>query len=150
MANSKHGATLSQTEINYILKAKDQGVPNKVIADTIGRSVRVVQKYYSLYQQKNNAAKTAMEKLPDKETLTHTLPFRERKQQNTIERLKELRNLLREQMLVADPRNISAISKEYRAAVTQIAELEGADATDVVETKHDDAIAQALKFVVGA
>ena len=91
-----------------------------------------------------------MEKLPDKETLTHTLPFRERKQQNTIERLKELRNLLREQMLVADPRNISAISKEYRAAVTQIAELEGADATDVVETKHDDAVAQALKFVVGA
>ena len=150
MANSKHRATLSQTEINYILKAKDQGVPNKVIADTIGRSVRVVQKYYSLYRQKNNAAKTAMEKLPDKETLTHTLPFRERKQQNTIERLKELRNLLREQMLIADPRNISAISKEYRAAVIQIAELEGADAPDVVETKHDDAVAQALKFVVGA
>ena len=43
-------------------------------------------------------------------------------------------------MLVAD-HNIPQFQKSIEQR-SQIAELEGADATDVVETKHDDAVAQ--------
>ncbi len=84
------GATLSQTELTTFLKVQRPGrVPNKVIADTIGRVVRrseVLQPVITVQQ----CSQDKYEKLPDKEMPTHA-PFREANNR-TQSSLKELRN----------------------------------------------------------
>ena len=127
---------LTQSEIDYILKAKEQHVPNKKIAETLGRSIRVVQKYAAKYRKRETTVKDA-------------LPFREGERQNTAARLREERNLLRESLLTAETRNIATIAKEYRAVCMQIEELEGAKVDDK-QDHADDPLERSLKLIVGS
>lgn len=112
---------LTQAEIDFIVKAKEEGLPNRTIAEKLGRSLRAVQKYAKQYSDtKTEVAKKVIE-LPS----TSKPPrFNDKKRQNTIERLIETREVLRVQMLTAEPRNIAQITKEYRATLAQIEELE--------------------------
>ena len=109
---------LTQSEIDYILKAKEQHVPNKKIAETLGRSIRVVQKYAAKYRKRETTVKDALKELPG---VSYAVPFREGERQNTAARLREERNLLRESLLTAETRNIATIAKEYHCWILGIA-----------------------------
>lgn len=137
---------LTQSEIDYILKAKEQHVPNKKIAETLGRSIRVVQKYAAKYRKRETTVKDALKELPG---VSYAVPFREGERQNTTARLREERNLLRESLLTAETRNIATIAKEYRAVCMQIEELEGAKVDDK-QDRTDDPLERSLKLVVGS
>lgn len=69
--------------------------------------------------------------LTNREAVTRTrvvaAPMADEGRQDTLARLREARDVLHEQMLGADPRNVAGIVREYRATCREIEELEGGE-----------------------
>lgn len=127
---------LSDADIEYIKQAKAHNMPNAQIAKNLDCTIRSVQKYV-----KQLSADTlelvkdpAVQELEDADA------------QDTLTRLKEARDILRMQMLVADARNVAGIVKEYRAACEDVERLEGEESERIRENQADsnDPVAQAL------
>lgn len=135
---------LTQAEIDYIIEAREKGLPNKTIAKNLDRSVRCIQKYAAKYTKKRVEVAKLSQKLPDVDEPT---TFDEVDGQDTLSRLRETRDLLRTQMLVAESRNIAQIAKEYRSTLEQIKELEGARIRENGKATESDPIVDALRDV---
>lgn len=135
---------LTQAEIDYIIEAREKGLPNKTIAKNLDRSVRCIQKYAAKYTKKRVEVAKLSQKLPDVDEPT---TFDEVNGQDTLSRLRETRDLLRTQMLVAESRNIAQIAKEYRSTLEQIKELEGAMIRENGKAAESDPIVDALRDV---
>lgn len=127
---------LSNADIEYIKQAKAHNMSNAQIAKNIGCTIRSVQKYAKQINAETIplTPEPAAQKLEDEDA------------QDTLTRLKEARDILRMQMLVADARNVAGIVKEYRAACEDVERLEGEESERIRENQADsnDPLAQAL------
>lgn len=127
---------LSNADIEYIKQAKAHNMSNAQIAKNIGCTIRSVQKYAKQINAETItlAQESAVQELEDADA------------QDTLTRLKEARDILRMQMLVADARNVAGIVKEYRAACEDVERLEGEESEKIRENQADsnDPLAQAL------
>lgn len=127
---------LSVVDVEYIKQAKARNMPNAQIAKSIGCTIRSVQKYAKQIDAETIplAQEPAAQQLEDADA------------QDTLTRLKEARDILRMQMLVADARNVAGIVKEYRAACEDVERLEGEESERIRENQADsnDPLAQAL------
>lgn len=130
---------LSKANVEYIKQALTRGISTAVIAENLGVTVRCVQMY--------------AKKLSD-ETVTYgslkVQPMTETSYQNTLARLREARDLLREQMLIADPRNIAQIVKEYRTTCDDIEKLEAKQRERDEEAANDEIGAAIAKLTAQA
>ncbi|KXB33633.1 helix-turn-helix domain-containing protein [Atopobium deltae] len=132
---------LSNADIDYIKQARLRGVATKDIAAHLGCTTRTVQKYTNRFK-------------------AETIPLVATTSANTkstaddlgmLERLKEARNILRTQMLEADPRNIASIVKEYRAVCEEVERIEEKDSEREKElSQSDDPLDKALAQTLGA
>lgn len=127
---------LSVVDVEYIKQAKARNMPNAQIAKNLGCTIRSVQKYAKQIDAETIplAQEPAAQQLEDADA------------QDTLTRLKEARDILRMQMLVADARNVAGIVKEYRAACEDVERLEGEESERIRENQADsnDPLAQAL------
>lgn len=127
---------LSVVDVEYIKQAKARNMPNAQIAKNLGCTIRSVQNYVKQINAQTIplAQEPAAQELEDADA------------QDTLTRLKEARDILRMQMLVADARNVAGIVKEYRAACEDVERLEGEESERIRENQadSDDPIAQAL------
>lgn len=127
---------LSNADIEYIKQAKAHNMSNAQIAKNIGCTIRSVQKYAKQINAETItlAQESAVQELEDADA------------QDTLTRLKEARDILRMQMLVADARNVAGIVKEYRAACEDVERLEGEESERIRENQADsnNPLAQAL------
>lgn len=130
---------LSKANVEYIKQAVTRGIPNATIAENLGITPRCVQIY--------------AKKLSD-ETIAYgslkVQPMTETNYQNTLARLREARDLLREQMLIADPRNIAQIVKEYRTTCDDIEKLEAKQRERDEEAANDEIGAAIAKLTAQA
>ncbi len=128
---------LSVVDVEYIKQAKARHMPNAQIAKNLGCTIRSVQNYAKQINAETIplTPEPAAQKLEDEDT------------QDTLTRLKEARDILRMQMLVADARNVAGIVKEYRAACEDVERLEGEESERIRENQADsnDPLAQALE-----
>lgn len=128
---------LSVVDVEYIKQAKARHMPNVQIAKNLGCTIRSVQNYAKQINAETIplTPEPAAQKLEDEDT------------QDTLTRLKEARDILRMQMLVADARNVAGIVKEYRAACEDVERLEGEESERIRENQADsnDPLAQALE-----
>lgn len=127
---------LSDADIEYIKQAKAHNMPNAQIAKNLDCTIRSVQKY----AKQLSADTLELVKDPAAQQLEDA------DAQDTLTRLKEARDILRMQMLVADARNVAGIVKEYRAACEDVERLEGEESERIRENQADsnDPVAQAL------
>lgn len=127
---------LSVVDVEYIKQAKARNMPNAQIAKNLGCTIRSVQNYVKQINAQTIplAQEPAAQELEDADA------------QDTLTRLKEARDILRMQMLVADARNVAGIVKEYRAACEDVERLEGEESERIRENQADsnDPLAQAL------
>lgn len=127
---------LSVVDVEYIKQAKARNMPNAQIAKNLGCTIRSVQNYVKQINAQTIplAQEPAAQELEDADA------------QDTLTRLKEARDILRMQMLVADARNVAGIVKEYRAACEDVERLEGEESERIRENQadSDDPLAQAL------
>lgn len=127
---------LSVVDVEYIKQAKARNMPNAQIAKNLGCTIRSVQNYVKQINAQTIplAQEPAAQQLEDADA------------QDTLTRLKEARDILRMQMLVADARNVAGIVKEYRAACEDVERLEGEESERIRENQADsnDPLAQAL------
>lgn len=128
---------LTEADIEYIKQAKAHNMPNSQIAKTLGCTIRSVQKYARILSDETfrNSQDTPAQDIDDTN------------QQDTLTRMKETRDILRMQMLVADPRNIASIAKEYRATCEDVEKLESEEGERIREEQANanDPIAQSLQ-----
>lgn len=127
---------LSVVDVEYIKQAKARHMPNSQIAKNLGCTIRSVQNYAKQINAETIplTPEPAAQKLEDEDA------------QDTLTRLKEARDILRMQMLVADARNVAGIVKEYRAACEDVERLESEESERIRENQADsnDPLAQAL------
>lgn len=127
---------LSVVDVEYIKQAKARNMPNAQIAKNLGCTIRSVQNYVKQINAQTIplAQEPAAQELEDADA------------QDTLTRLKEARDILRMQMLVADARNVAGIVKEYRAACEDVERLESEESERIRENQADsnDPLAQAL------
>lgn len=128
---------LTEADIEYIRQAKTHNIPNSQIAKTLGCTIRSVQKY----------ARILNDELFGSSQDTPTQEICDPDQQDTLTRLREARDILRMQMLVADPRNVAGIVKEYRAACEDVEKLESEEGERIREEQANakDPLAKALQ-----
>lgn len=133
------GKALSKANIEYIKQALTRGISTATIADNLGITIRCVQQH--------------AKKLSD-ETIAYgslkVQPIKENNYQDTLARLREARDLLREQMLIADPRNIAQIVKEYRTTCDDIERLEAKQRERDEEAANDEIGAAIAKLTAQA
>lgn len=130
------GKTLTRANIEYIKQAKAKRLTNAKIAEHVGCSIRCVQQYAKKLKDEQTPPmdKSADEYINNNNGLT------------VLARFREARDLLREQMLVAEARNIAQIVKEYRAVCEEVERMEAEvdEKAREQDEQQNDALAKAI------